>query len=251
MRFNLYALNIFLLASIFSFSLFAAPVKSVLTCGTNIFPPYSILTNTKVTGLDISKIDKIAAELNIDINIEIYPWVRLLKQIENGTLDCMFAAFKTPERVQYMVFTTTPIHVSSLYLYVNKNQNMQFTSIQDLAGLTIGTIRGFALPPEIERLKQSNFFSTKEVNTVSQSFQMLQLNRIDAVIYNNHVAEYELNKMGIKNIIAISNSLQKLPAYVVFSKKSELVPLIKQFNQALEKISTETKPSQQQIFSSQ
>src|SRR5690606_40609452 len=96
-----------------------------------------------------------------------------------GMLDCMFAAFVTPERLGYMNFTRVPLHVSRLALYTHRTTTFSFERIEDLPGKRIATLRDFRTVDVLaEALNQATFAERVYGNDFEQLFEMLAQKRV-------------------------------------------------------------------------
>jgi len=212
---------------------YAEVLPSSITCGTNIFAPYSFKENNNLTGIDVDVIKEIGERIGIKIILQSHPWKRLLKKIKDGDLDCVFSAFKTPERLEYMSYTNVPIHVSPLMLYTSKKKQINIHNIDDLNGMRIALIRGFKLSNELDNAIKKDTFQTIIVTEIEQTFKMLQAQRVDAVIYNHHVGAYYIKKFNLTNITHTNKPIAVSSAYITFPKKSKLAHLIPKFDEAL------------------
>lgn len=206
-----------------------------LNCATNDFPPFGFNKSVvdkkgkevkTFTGIETELFYQICKELNIKCKLEELPWKRMIENMKSGAIDCMFAAFDTEERREFMTYTTVPFHVSNLVFFINsKNKKFKFNSYDDLKGLVIGLTRGFATTPEFDQHVKDGLFKVKELNGFDQALKMVSVNRIDATIINKEVGLALLKKEKIKNISIYKNPLLSNPAYLTFTKKKDFKDL--------------------------
>lgn len=208
---------------------YAEPLAS-LRCGTTEFAPYTFKKGDKIVGIEVDFLQEIAKRLNIKISLELRPWARLLKESEEGKFDCLYAPFKTEDRVKYLDFTRMPLHVTSLVFYMHRERPVEFSTIRDLEGLKISLLRGFKTSPEFDDARAVNSFRVVDSKSVEQSFLQLDAGRVDLVLYNHHVGAFTLKKMGLKDIVASSAPLTSNPSYLAFSKKNNHAHLIPKFD---------------------
>lgn len=122
----------------------AAGSPASIRCGTNEFPPYTYADESgQAAGVEVEVVKELARRVGVSITVEIMPWPRLLTNMRNKKLDCMFAAFYSAERAQYMAYTSTPIHVSRLAVFVREDARFELGDIDDLKGRRVGMIKGF------------------------------------------------------------------------------------------------------------
>jgi polar amino acid transport system substrate-binding protein len=200
-------------------SVLAKKKKFLLKCGTNIFAPFGFLDNGKIKGIEVELMHEVGRRLGIDIEINIYKWATLLESMRFGTLDCMFAAFKTEDRVEFMHYTNVPFHISSLVFYVHEDKKMDYKgNIKDLQGKRIGIVQGFKNPYQFEKGERRQIYQVFRLRDLEINFKILQKHCIDAVLVNRHVGEYTLGQLKLDGIYPLSVPLTATPAYITFSK---------------------------------
>ncbi len=210
-----------------------AQQPSSLRCLSTIFAPYVFEADGEVVGVDVDVVKEVGRRLGIDIEIDLKPWVRLEKEIESGVEQCAFAYFRTPERQAYMDFTSVPLHITSYTLFVLKEREVNYRSLDDIKGFTVGVNQGFKTTPafadQVERGNIEEFRVEQEL----QSFQMLNAKRLDAVLTNYFVGAYQVKNLTLNNVMPLFPPLQSTPAYLTFSKKRELAELVPLFDSVL------------------
>jgi len=216
-----------------------AQATEKLTCATNEFAPFGFTENDTLTGIEVDLVQEIAHRLKFDISLTMMPWKRMLQFMEDGTIDCMFAAFKTPEREVYMDYTSVPIHISSLVFFEKDGSHIKFETLEDLKGLTVGLVRGFKTNEAFDAAVSKGVFRVDEVNNFDQNFKKLSAGRVDLVLVNRHVGGRILKKLGITNVHPLPVPLSATPAYLTFSKKRQHADLVSLFDIELKKASSD------------
>ncbi|ETR72071.1 MAG: amino acid ABC transporter periplasmic protein [Candidatus Magnetoglobus multicellularis str. Araruama] len=220
-----------------------------MKCGTNVFAPFGFMKDGKIQGIEVELMYEVARRLGIDISINIYKWATLLESMRFGTLDCMFAAFQTKDRLEFMHYTNVPVHISSLVFYVHEDKPMPFKGkISDLQGNRIGIVQGFKNPYDFEKGERRQMYQVFRLRDLEINFKILQKHCIDAVLVNRHVGEYTLGQLKMDGVYPLSVPLTATPAYITFSKfletkEKELVKdlsyLVPQFDAVLFEIFTD------------
>jgi len=196
--------------------------KMVLKCGTNIFAPFGFVQDGKIQGIEVELMHEVGRRLGIEIELKIFSWAALLESMRFGTIDCMFAAFKTEDREKFMLYTNVPIHISSLVFYVHKDREMPFSGkITDLKNKRIGIVQGFKNPYNFERGERRQIYQVFRLRDLEINFKILQKHCIDAVLVNRHVGEYTLGQLKMDGIYPLSVPLTATPAYITFSQFKE------------------------------
>ncbi len=213
-----------------------AYAEEKLKCATTgSFSPISYMQGNNLAGIDVDQFNQAARRLNIDVEILVMPFPRILRHMEEGTLDCMFASFKTPAREVYMDFTSVPIHVSSLVFYEKNGSNITFNRLEDLKGLTVGLVRGYKNSAAFDEAVDQGLVNVEFVTNIEQNFQKLRFGRLDLVLINRHVGGNIIKNLSIANIRPLPVPLIAQPAYLTFSKKRRLTHLVPLFDNELTK----------------
>jgi len=202
-----------------------------LKCATiDGFYPLSYMQDNQLAGTDVDQFIQAARRLNLKVDLIPLPFTRILRKMEEGTLDCMLFAFKTPDRQVYMDYTSVPIHVASLVFYVKNGGNITFNTLEDLKGLTVGLVRGFKSTGAFNKAMDQGLVRVEYVTNVEQNFQKLSFGRLDLVLVSRIVGDGILKKLRIDNIRSLPVPLVTQPAYLTFSKKRRLTHLIPLFD---------------------
>lgn len=215
----------------------AVPPEHVnrISCGTNEFPPFGYAApDGGAQGIEVDVMHEVGRRLGIHIDITILPWPRMLSMMRTGQLDCMFAAFYTEERNEYMQFTRVPLHVSRLAVYVHKESDVSFARLEDLRGLRLGMIRDFRTVPALDALLDEGDFATLVTAASFRAlFEMLAVQRIDAVIVNHTVAKHVLAALPDSPVIELPNALSANSAFVSFTRAKSFDSLVPKIDYAL------------------
>jgi len=201
-----------------------------------VFAPYVIEKNGIVSGVDVDVVKEIGRRLHIDIEIGIKPWVRLEKDIESGQEQCAFAYFRTSARQAYMDFTNVPLHITSYTLFTQDDRVENYRQLTDINGFVVGINRGFKTTSEFETAVRRGDVKEFRVEQEEQSFQMLNAQRVDAVLTNYFVGAYQIKQLGYTNVVPLFPPLDSTPAFLTFSKRAGLEDLVTLFDSALYEI---------------
>lgn len=199
------------------------------------YPPFEYVENGKLTGPGYDMIVEAFKRADIEIQVEILPWARILEFVELGKKDVIVDAYKSSERAEFLDFSST-IYVSyPEVLYVRKNSNITFDGTSEsLKGLKIGANRDFYHGELFEEALKNNLIELEEIHEPKINFEKLLNNRIDAVIETIPLGEQLLKEMNLEDeIIALSPALQDNYSYLGFSKKNNLKPIIEKYDEAI------------------
>lgn len=222
-------------ADTYRFASIPPTLPDTLECGTNEFPPFTYAdANGHAAGIEVDVVREAARRLGLKVNISVLPWPRLIANMRAGMLDCMFAAFVTPERLGYMNFTRVPLHVSRLALYTHRTSTFSFERIEDLRGKRIGTLRDFRTVDVLdEALNQGTFAERVYGNDFDQLFEMLAQKRVDVVIVNDQVARAVLRLRDDDAIVEQPVALSSNAAFLTFSRHRNFDNMVAKMDYAL------------------
>lgn len=165
----------------------------------------------------------IAAELGCELHMVYAPLGRRLALMEEGELDFAVGLYKLAEREAYIEFVE-PAYKKDyhLHFFQLKNSPVKIETYEDLHGLKIGTKIGSAY---FDRFDHDPDIIKIPVATLEQNFEMLLLERVDAVILSYALGLHHIHKMDIDRQIRSSGYCyqEHIPLYVGISKKSQLM----------------------------
>ena len=207
--------------------------KPIIECATHEFAPYIIVEEGEVSGIEADLLALIGDELNVSFEINIIPWARALEAARMDQIDCVFAAFRTPERETFLDYTEVPLHVSEMAIYTRQGADIQVRTMLDLKGMVIATVRGFVNSPKLEELSASGDVTLVEITEIDQTFDLLRKGRVDMVIYNKLVGDFYLSDADFVRVRPLSDVFAEVPSYVTFAKSRNHRELIKKFDAVL------------------
>lgn len=205
-----------------------------------ILKPHLYLSEDGTTpkGAAIEYFNAIAAKMGYEVEwTGPLPFPRLIKYLQEGTVDGAQMMAKNEEREKFLYYPDTPFSQVQSVLVLRKEHRLdlgRITSINDIKGFVIGYLAGANLSPfmkyhsdqvKIEYIKSDTWFE--------QNLKKLMLNRLDAVYDQNVVtAKYEAKRLKVDDKVRIL-PLPEPPnhVYTVFSKQSPKgKKLLEQYN---------------------
>ncbi|ABV36716.1 ABC-type amino acid transport/signal transduction systems periplasmic component/domain-like protein [Shewanella sediminis HAW-EB3] len=205
------------------------------------FEPFGYVEDGAIKGIipDIAR--AIADEANIQIEITLLPYSRVVNYIKNGNAD--FAIFSRNSDNDDEVDYISLLFIQNVILLTKKgNPLLSHEEIYDPDKVaSIGYLRGTNFCPEIlldDRL------STFELKDFTQGLKMLNSNRISAFLTIDNTALYESKKLGLQSSFEFPGlSLKTIEAWLQVPKQGSTDnPLpIGKIRSATEKLTTEGK----------
>ncbi len=205
------------------------------------FEPFGYVEDGSIKGIipDIAK--AIADEADIQINITLLPYSRMVNYIKNGNAD--FAIFSRNSDNDDEVDYISLLFVQNVILLTKKGSPLlSHKDIYEPSKIqTIGYLRGTNFCPEI---LLDDKLSTYELKDFTQGLKMLNSNRISAFLTIDNTALYESKKLGLQSSFEFPGlSLKTIEAWLQVPKQgsTENSLPIEKIRSAAEKLKTEGK----------
>ncbi len=201
------------------------------------FPPWVVVDEEEVGGVDVEIIKEVAQRLGIKLVILDCPWKRCLRMMQDGQIDIMSSLFKRPDREQFMHFIEPPyLEESTTVFYVTKGNQHILNKYSDLYKLEVGITRGVSYFPKFDNDTQ---IKKTELVKAPQLLNMLVEKRIDTVPAEESYFDYTLVMEGFseqieKTKLKVTNKKEK--TYFALSKKSSFVEQLPQLQDTLDEI---------------
>ena len=212
-----------------------------LDLGDSPWPPYTLgqVGRKPDGGLGIDLVREIYKRLDVRVNIELYPWKRVLKMAETGLIDGPTLLMKNPEREKYLVYTI-PVFEGREVLFYSKNhlKNFSWDDFKDLSPYTIGLINGYTYGDEFLKAAAQLGLKIEYAVTAEVNFQKLHAGRIDLVLEDPLVAGAIVRKNDewAKIITFADKPVTIYPYYMALSRKSSARVLIPKLNLIIEQM---------------
>lgn len=179
------------------FAVNAQACDKTINIGTNerYWPPYVVLKNEHLTGLEINIIKTIFKDSPFCINFTLLPnSLRALEELKHGRIDLMFSASKTRERQAYAHFSL-PYREEVMLLYQHTD-SATISSLEQLfkKGLTAGVNRGSFLGHTFKMLSDKYNKQIVLTSDADKRFALLNKKRVDFVVDDSLVAHHFANK---------------------------------------------------------
>ncbi|MFZ6673474.1 substrate-binding periplasmic protein [Undibacterium sp. Xuan67W] len=142
-------------------------------------------------------IDYFEKALELQFEIRRYPLPRLVENVKTGE-GIGFGLSKNNDRLSSMRFSDA-VFTDFVWVVARSDATIQFDSLQDLQGKSVGIVRGIRYGDEIDN-KRGSFFKVEEDQPQTSSrLKKLLSGRMDVLLFNSRTAnakelETELNQ---------------------------------------------------------
>jgi polar amino acid transport system substrate-binding protein len=219
---------IFLFLASFSFQAYSQNLNIVA----NIWPPYVDKT-LEDNGLAMKIVKAAFEKVGYTPQIRFEKWERALEGSKLGVYDVAGAIWKSDSRKQKLLYSE-PYLKNNIVLITSADSNIKFNSLNDLHGLLVGILRGYAYDEQF--MKDPKILKV-QANRLSQNLISLQAGKINVAVADRRLALYELKQFFSKS----RNDFQFLPKHLSTRNLYVAAPLankqskaiIKKFNEGL------------------
>lgn len=202
------------------------------------YPPFNFTKDNEVTGVSTEIVREILKEMNLenDIQIKIFPWVRAYQKALNKKNTFIFSLGRTKVRENLFKWVGEIVTFESCIWKAKSNKEVLITQLSDLKQYSIGTQRNEYIE---QYLKKCGFESNIEDTTHPiSSIRKLLAGRIDVFAYEKHVTIYVAKMNGINPDdleAAYKLTALDIPAYLACCKETP-DSIVERFRVALERI---------------
>jgi len=162
------------------------------------YPPYNYSGEDGApAGIAVDILLKAFEKLDVDLSardIQIVPWNRSYKYVQNKPGTALFSMTYTPEREEIMQFVG-PVIPTTVSVIAPKSKDLAVATAADLNGLRIGTVRDDIGDQLVRSLALSDVILVRK-NSLKQLMFLLATGRVDAVAYETEVFRNALRQSG-------------------------------------------------------
>ncbi len=217
------------IAFLFCFS----PFTSALSIVAKEEAPY-IGNELPNQGLSIEIINTAFERAGYKTNFVFETWPRAYEGALINIYDVIGSIWHTSEREKDFVFSDAYLFHEIKFIKRKVDTNIKFNNLDDLQGLLIGTLKGYAYRDDFT---QSRKFIKMQQNHLIQNLLFLTQENIDMTLGDVRKIRYEINKYmkrSMKNLETLPQALSKRGTHIAVSKSNPAhAEIIVKFNKAL------------------
>lgn len=166
-----------------------------------------------------------------NVRVQAKPWKRAFVEIDKGQAG-VGGLYKNAERLAKYDFSD-PIYVENIAVYYRQVRPLEFRSVSDLHGKTVGVLRGWSYGDAFDAARRNGAIATEEVSSDRSNFLKLMDGRLDAVLAIEESGKTTLATPGVRGIDQASVYLASFPVHLAFNKAAGKGDLLACFNKAL------------------
>lgn len=224
----------------FALALGNAAAQCVKTVRWSDDPPYSFKSaDGEILGLNAEIARAALAAMQCEPRFVELPWARALRELEQGRLDILPGALRTPEREKFAYFSR-PVNRSPNVLFVTKGaaNTYKLKALADISGtgFRLGAQIGVAYGPVYDDQVKTAAFRAQitPVTARRSAWKMMELNRLDGLIADEVTALVELQQMGLSDAIVKTDIIVSGDAAMFALSQASLTPeFVLEFDRSL------------------
>ncbi|QJB56342.1 transporter substrate-binding domain-containing protein [Pseudodesulfovibrio sp. zrk46] len=166
--------------------------------------PFEFVDNEeRYSGMGADYLKLISQRIGIPFRrIPTKNWTESLKLARDGKCDVLPILNKTPERSQYLLFTSP--YFTSSYVVIGKGGQWLSNGMSDMRGKTMALVRGYKMDEDIRRDFPS--IKVKHVDTMEQALFMVSEGNAYATISTTLESAHLIRKNQLKDLRVIAHT---------------------------------------------
>lgn len=174
----------------------AAECNKVVLSADPEYPPLHWYDGQTLRGASIDIATKVLGDLHLPYEVRyLGPWARVLATAQAGQIDMVVTLKNTPERQQYLLFTSTPALSNPIAVFVAKQRPLVYRNWASLMGYRGGISRGNVFGGGFDEFMRTHL-QVEEANDVSANFSKLRRGHIDYFITGRTTGVAALQRSG-------------------------------------------------------
>lgn len=224
-----------LLVLFWSGALFAESPEQI-TISVGDWPPFFV-ENEPGQGTVARLVRDIFAEQGYEVTFHFLPWKRAYREAASGRHDATAIWMHAEEREADFIYSNAVMQ-ERFVLFYRKDDPIQWDTLPDLAGLTIGGSIGYSYGPEFDQAVEHNTLSIEWAASTDLNFRKLLYGRIDAfpeeINVGYHILRRETDNPESWKITHHPKPILENESFLLFPRNDPDTPgLAAVFNQGL------------------
>lgn len=150
--------------------------------------------STQLQGCSWDIVRRAYHKMGYTIVLYVAPWARVMHLLKSDQVEAIFPANRTEKRESKFVFSRKYVDRTPIVVYVPAESKVVWQGLESFRGLRVGAVREWAYGKKWE---ENNTIIKERMDLILQSFQVLDKNRIDAVIGYELAYDYVLKRESI------------------------------------------------------
>ncbi|MBF0625865.1 MAG: transporter substrate-binding domain-containing protein [Magnetococcales bacterium] len=166
-------------------------------------------------GVNVDLVRAVAAELGYQVQIEAYPWARVVENFQQGRGSGVMDLLRKPERERFLAYVEEPLAHEVTQLFVPAASDVVYDGhLDSLGGRDVGVVRGYFYGGEFEAVP-----AVGKVVFSSQGLLVrnVALGRVALGIGTRAAIQSEANALGVaERIRFLDPPINRIPNHLAF-----------------------------------
>lgn len=201
--------------------------------------PIQFEEDGEVKGIAVDISREIFKRMDLKVEIQLFPFARVLHLAQNSLVDAIFTIVKTEERETFLSYPDEVFLNQQAVMIVRKDDPVIFNGdFSNLSHHVFGVLHAATYGPEYEAAKSAGEITHFEtVVNYKQSIQMLMSNRTDVMIGPKLTLLYAVKEMGYSDEVRVlSPAIQDVATYVAFTSTADTPAFLDRFDDTLREL---------------
>lgn len=204
-------------------------------------PPLEYMLDGEVTGVAVDLTREAVRRTDLEANVEIRPWKRVLFEVAEGQADAAINTGRSEEREAWGLFPEESLIDETYVLFASRPMSLP-DDLTGIENLSLGNQLGYFYGERFHtKVTNDRFRSVETTLTIERNLEKLKAKRIDLFIGDMLPTRYYISQMGLGNEIHVVLKegtdqplvLSVSPTYAAFSRKTISPDYVERFSQAL------------------
>lgn len=206
-----------------SFGMVVSPSlqAQAITVLTETFPPFSYEEDGRITGLATQRVEALLREAQVDYEIEVGSWSRVLRRARNGQNILLYSVGRTPAR-EADFFWIGPLMPFEIGVFALEDSTVRASTIHDLRRYRIGVVRGDVRD---QLLSELGGFELVRFRNSERLLRALERGNVDLVPLATLTVPVLLDRIGLPpntvRLVVTPPELQQADLYLVTGRESD------------------------------
>jgi polar amino acid transport system substrate-binding protein len=193
-------------------------------------PPFMYANeSSEAAGLYPLIINEVFGRMGVLVELQAVPWRRAILLSERGETGIGGLYFNTPRSLIYDY--SDALYSETISVYIRKEDEERFRRLEDLRGMTIGTIFGWSYGDDFDGAVADGTYLAESAASDEANFGKLVSGRIDSMLALAQSGDFMIRRLGIEDqVIRLEVPIAVNETYIAFAKSAALTDLIRRFN---------------------
>lgn len=195
--------------------------------------PFMYGGNLTAAGVYPAIIKEAFARMKEPLTMQAVPWKRALAGIDSGE-NAVAGIYMNSDRLKKYDYSNA-FFEERMAFFVVKGLSLNYKSVSDLAGRTIGVHKGWSYGDDFDKAVAAGTIKIEEADSDESNIKKLAAGRMDILICNEESGDGLIRKLGLSGaIIKLPTYFSTMKLYLAFNKKNNKLELLKKFNATID-----------------